>query len=244
MKPHDPQANKPLSQLTEAEVVEKYTDYVERLATNLLRKLKLRVEREDIIAYGMEGLIDAWRRFDPDNKTAFTSFAYYRIRGAMFDGCRKEGWASRDRRTKIADYAAVNEHLESTHATDAEAPPARTLSESISRVSDKVGDVLTIMMVSQADMEEILGEVEPPQDTKLEKKARNERLEEAIKTLDENEQILVKRHHYYDEPLTVIAQDLGLSLSWCSRMHSRAIEKLRDELSSAGDSSGDRPPPS
>ena len=63
----------------------------------------------------------------------------------------------------------------------------------------------------------------------------SEKLEEAIKTLDENEQILIKRHHYYDEPLTIIALDLGLSLSWCSRMHTRAIEKLRDYLSAPPD---------
>lgn len=234
---HEPiHANKPFSsQMTETEVVEKYTEYVERLAAGLLRKLKLRVDREDIVAYGMEGLLDAWRRYDPDSKASFTSFAYYRIRGAMYDGCRKEGWASRDRRTKVADYAAVNDHLEAAHSADAHAPPARTLDESISRVSNRVGDVLTIMMVSQADLEEILGEVEPLQDIKLERKAKNEKLEEAIKTLDENEQILIKRHHYYDEPLTIIALDLGLSLSWCSRMHTRAIEKLRDYLSAPPD---------
>lgn len=229
----DEEQGKSLQEMSEPEVVEKYGDFVEGLATKLQRTLKIRIAREDLVAYGYEGLLQAWRRYDPASKAAFTTYAYYRVRGAMYDGCRKEGWATRERRPRAADLAAVNAHLESNHTSSADTPPARTLSESVGRVSNAIGDVMTIMMVRQSSLEQLGGTHAPRQDAAIERKAKNERLNVAIQQLDENEQILIKRHHYYDEPLTVIAKDLNLSLSWCSRIHARALEKLRELLTDA-----------
>lgn len=216
--------------LSDEEVVEKYRDFVEGIAGNLIKKLKIRVEHEDLVAYGFIGLLQAWERYDPSSKAAFTSFAYYRVQGAMYDGCRKEGWASRRRDTNIGDYAAVNDHLESHHEANASAPQARSLSESVDRASDMVGDVLTILFVRSSDLENVLVEPEPRQDVTVQRKAENARLNEAIKQLGTEERVIIKRHHYYDESMHSIAADLNRSVSWVSRKHAGAIAQLRDLL--------------
>ena len=81
--------------MNENELIEAHRGFVEGLAHKLKRQLKIRVDVEDLIAYGYEGLLQAWRRYDTNAKASFTSFAYYRVRGAMYDGCRKEGWIPR-----------------------------------------------------------------------------------------------------------------------------------------------------
>ena len=226
------QTTKPLSEMTEPEVIEAYTYYVERIADKLARDLKIRIERDDLVSYGLEGLLQAWRRYDPTSPAAFTSYAYYRIRGNMLDGCRKEGWATRPRSASAKTQAAINDHLESNHEATADRPAARTLSESVDRVANTVGNVLTIVMLRETDMDGVMGHREPSQDKQLERKNENERLANALGQLEEVERVLIKRHHYYDESLTDIGNELGLSTSWCSRIHARALEKLRELLTS------------
>ena len=165
-------SKKPVEEMTEDEVMREYNDLVEGIATKLMRTLKIRVERDDLIAYGRMGLLQAHRRYDPSSRAAFSSYAYYRIRGSMYDGCRKEGWATRERRTKAKTLQKVNAHLESNHASRMADPQARTLSEATDRVSAMVGDVLTLIMVSQSDLEDILVQYDPPQDKQLERKAQ------------------------------------------------------------------------
>jgi RNA polymerase sigma factor FliA len=225
------------TEMTEAEAVEAYRSFVEGVAGKLKRKLKIRVDHEDLVAYGLEGLLQAWRRYDPSNAAAFTSYAYYRVRGAMLDGCRKEGWASRDRRTNLSDYQAANAHLESHLESHADSPRASSLAESVGRASAMVGDMITIMMVRSSDLENVVVQHEPPQDVQVERKGQNARLTAALAELTEQERMIVKRHHYYDESLRSIAPELGMSVSWCSRVHARAIEKLRELLTAEGDSS-------
>src|SRR5438105_1748860 len=80
-------------------LVEKHLPLVQSVARKLKAQISARVEFDDLIGYGSKGLIEAAERFDPKHGVAFTTFAYYRIRGAMLDGLRTMGWYSR------ADYA-------------------------------------------------------------------------------------------------------------------------------------------
>ena len=172
----------------------------------------------------------------PSSRAAsFSSFAYYRIQGAMYDGCRKEGWAPRERTgPRVRALATINAQLSSHHEAQEHAPEARTLSESLDRASQMVGDVLTILYIDGADMEAAVGQQRPTQHRAIEQTQQNERLAGALSQLDETEQTLIRRHHFFDEPLSSIAHELGLSPSWCSRIHARALTKLRDVLIASG----------
>src|SRR4051794_27508917 len=81
------------------QLVEKNLSLVQAIARKLKKTLGATIDFEDLVAYGSKGLVEAAERFDPRHGVAFTTFAYYRIRGAMFDGLRTMGWYSR------ADYA-------------------------------------------------------------------------------------------------------------------------------------------
>ncbi len=215
----------------EGEIVEEYQGLVRSIVQRVHAKLALRVDPDDLMAYGNMGLLNAWRRFDADRGNSFVTFAHYRIKGAIYDGCRKEGWLPRSRKTRARTHEALNEHLATQHEANQSAPEARSLSESVSRVSDMVGSALTVILLEQNELEgvNIPSEHERP-DRALEKKDEHEELSEAISQLEPEERILIKRHHYYGDSITDIARDLGKSKSWCSRMHARALERLRDIL--------------
>src|SRR5262245_18600760 len=80
-------------------LIEQHLSLVQAIARKVKRTLGGAIDLEDLVGYGSKGLVEAAERFDPGHGVVFTTFAYYRIRGAMYDGLRTMGWYSR------ADYA-------------------------------------------------------------------------------------------------------------------------------------------
>src|SRR5437762_13207886 len=80
-------------------LVEQHLSLVQAIAAKLKRTLGRSIDFDDLVGYGTKGLLEAAQRFDPTQGATFTTFAYYRVRGAMLDGLRTMGWYSR------ADYA-------------------------------------------------------------------------------------------------------------------------------------------
>ncbi len=216
--------------------IEEYRSFVEGLAGNLRRQLRMRIEIDDLVAYGMIGLLQARERYqEKDARAAFTSFAYYRVRGAMLDGCRTEGWVPRQRAKKAKDVEVLNEHLESHQEANQNLPPARSMEDSMKRASDMVGDALTILLVRSEELEEVLVQPRPSQERAASRSQLNDRLHDAMSVLTQEERLVVMRHHYQDESLAAIAQDMGgRNRSWGCRTHANAIRKLRNELVSRG----------
>ena len=79
---------------------------VRAIAVNIHSKLPVHVELCDLVQEGMRGLIDAARRYDPRRGVAFTTYAKYRVRGAILDGLRQFDPASRAfRTTSVATWS-------------------------------------------------------------------------------------------------------------------------------------------
>lgn len=214
--------------MNETELIQTHQAFVEGLAHLLKRQLKMRVDVEDLVAYGYEGLLQAWRRYDPTSKSAFKSFAYYRIRGAMLDGCRKEGWAPRKRKRQVKQIQAINANQQ-TNLEHEQQPAAKTLSESIERVSETIAQTLTILFVEHEELEHKIV-TEATQEEGLEQEDHQKRILSALSQLDEKERDIIVRYHFQDESLKDIGKDWNISTSWCSRVHSRALLKMRNHL--------------
>jgi RNA polymerase sigma factor for flagellar operon FliA len=76
-----------------------------------------------------------------------------------------------------------------------------------------------VPVAPQADPEEALGRAE-----------LLAVVEKAIGELPENEAVLVRRHYLEGERFDHVAKELGLSKSWASRLHTRAIQRLSAAL--------------
>ena len=112
--------------LSEEQFTEKYRGLVKDTGLKIRERFKADIPLEDLMGWGWRGLLEAYRRFDSSRDNSFASFAFYRIRGAMYDGLRKSGWGTRGTACELRDNIFVNEHLESNHRARSDVPRPKT----------------------------------------------------------------------------------------------------------------------
>src|SRR5215471_5700855 len=90
-----------LSAADRQKLVDANVPFVRSIAGKIKDQLPREIEFDDLFNYGMQGLLEAAERYDRRHGTTFQTFAYYRVRGAMFDGLRNMGWLPRHEYTKL-----------------------------------------------------------------------------------------------------------------------------------------------
>lgn len=89
----------PSQELREKLIIE-YAPLVKVVAGRLSMYLGYNVEYDDLVSYGIFGLIDAIDKFDLGKDVKFETYASLRIRGAILDQIRKMDWIPRTVRQK------------------------------------------------------------------------------------------------------------------------------------------------
>ena len=87
------------------ELVVQHEPLVKRIAYHLMSRLPASVQADDLIQAGMIGLIEASRKFDPEQGASFETYAGIRIRGAMLDEIRRTDWTPRSVHRKAREVA-------------------------------------------------------------------------------------------------------------------------------------------
>src|SRR5699024_1818779 len=121
------------------------------------------VEFEDLVSWGYQGLLEARERFDPNLDATFSSYAYYRIRGAMIDGLCRTGWAMRGSAIQLRDALAINDYLENQAVVHQRAPKPDTFEDSVTQLEQSVGDCVMICLLGAADLDRVATGVAPVQ---------------------------------------------------------------------------------
>ncbi len=186
---------------------------VRALASRLRRELALHGELEDLVAFGFGGLLEARHRFDPARGVRFQTFAYHRVRGAMLDGVRKMAHLPR----------RAHERLQQP----AETPPT-ALPKAAATPLEKVFARVSAGLTTAGPLHGSLGDESP--EAALLKNESVARLLGALAGLSERQRTLVRGHYFEGRALDEIARELGISRSWASRLHTRALEELRRAL--------------
>ena len=94
---------------------------VKAIAVRVHNSAPKSVELDDLIGYGEVGLAEAARDFDPDRGVQFSTFAHYRIRGAIYDGLAKMTWPSRAALNRFIFHRRTAELLEHSAASPGDA---------------------------------------------------------------------------------------------------------------------------
>ena len=219
-------------------LVDANVPFVRSIASKIKDQLPREIEFDDLYNYGMQGLLEAAERYDRKHGVGFQTFAYYRVRGAMFDGLRAMGWLPRHEysRTRFeertANYLA---NLAEREAGAAAAAPDRELDleDEMRHLAEALGGVAAIFVTSiDADDESsdtAVGTSPAPQ-LAMEGKERDRAIEAALTALPEKERRLLQLYYFEDRPLEEVGRMMGLSKSWSSRLHARAIELLKQNL--------------
>lgn len=224
------------------EIIMQELPQVQYIASRILERLPQQVELSDLINAGVIGLLEAYRAFDPTKNAQFSTFAKFRIRGAILDGLRALDWGSRGIRRKAREIADATSRLESTLGRSPRSEEvAAALGISLSSLNQVQSDLSSLFVVGQEVASSIEGgnavdliESSPsvwdnPFEIyqKTEEKAR---LAKAVSELAVREQLILSL--YYVEELTMkeVAEVVGLAVSRVSQIHSAALIKLRATL--------------
>jgi RNA polymerase sigma factor for flagellar operon FliA len=210
--------------------VREHEGLVASIAHRLRAEMELSTPAEDLRAWGFQGLLEARGRFDPSRGVRFSTFAYYRVRGAMIDGIRKMGYVSRraHEMAKLAEAAdAVGEDAAERAAGRSEAQ-VRDLDATIGAIDDiltRTTAAFVLEAVGQSENRDV-----PRADELLIAAESRRRVRAAVDTLPEREAKVIRDFYFEGRVLDEIGADLGLSRSRVSRIHTHALKLVRDAM--------------
>ena len=210
--------------------IETYRPLVVKLAGQLHRTLSLGCEVEELIAFGFRGLLEARKRFDSSRGVQFNTFAYYRVRGAMVDGVRDMAYLPRRAYAKLRAAEAADQLTEDLGHTLY--PPAGPTGRTPKEAAHEIDRTLTKLAASYVLASLGQGEEDAPADPErlVFHKARAEELRSAVEDLPDRERALVTGFYFEGRRFDEVANELGISKSWASRLHAKALERLREAL--------------
>ena len=192
-----------------SEQVKDYLPVVRQIVARFLRRLPRSVLKEDLIAAGNCGLLDALRKADANRGPAFEWYVRLRIRGAVLDELRTQDWLTRQGRRTARRIA--NGAREEKPATCTGVVRIGDLTERAMEASMADPDALTVLDV-------------------LEQRINHLALAQAVHRLPPREQSIVHKHYFMDVQLKVIAGELGISEPRVSQLHARAMTRLKSLL--------------
>jgi RNA polymerase sigma factor for flagellar operon FliA len=77
------------------DLVTQHRELIFSIANQVQHSLRTLTPIDDLFGHGCVGLLEAAARFQPGRGAEFRTYVYPRIRGAILDGLRREGWQSR-----------------------------------------------------------------------------------------------------------------------------------------------------
>lgn len=222
------------------QIVQEYIPLVKYIASRVMFGKNKYMEFEDLISYGMIGLMDALNKFDSSKGMKFSSYASIRIKGAMIDELRRNRPISKGAMDKLNRYNRAIDTLQSEllrEPTNDEI--ANHLELSLSEVAEIENYINYISMVSLenvifSDDEEVnlIGIIEdknsPSPDAYLQDKEQLEILTKAISLLKEKDRTILNLYYYEGLTLKQIGVVLSVSESRVCQLHSRSISNLRE----------------
>ncbi|MEW5693216.1 MAG: RNA polymerase sigma factor WhiG [Candidatus Hydrogenedentota bacterium] len=225
-------------------LVLKYAPLVKYVAGRLAICMPPNVEFDDLVSYGIFGLIDAIDKFDPDRDIKFKTYAASRIRGAIIDELRALDWVPRSTRTKARQVEQALADFELRHgrpATDKElAYELGVNEEDVVKIIQEVSGTTLMsfedVWYSGNDSDDITlaDTIEGPDKTRpeyhIEKEEIKRILIDAIKELPERERMVITLYYYEELTLKEIGAVLNVTESRVSQLHTKAVLRLRGKL--------------
>jgi RNA polymerase sigma factor for flagellar operon FliA len=222
------------------EVLERFQaqlELVDIVARQVARTLGSVVELDDLRSFGREGLLDAARKFDSGRGVPFRAYANFRVRGAIIDGIRSLAQLPRRTYERLNGLSAALKVSEGAADDTFTSPASATRAQADQALGDHLAAMaaaITVGLIAPTGVGEEGEHVQvSTADNPEEAVSRAELLtivQEAIAELPEEEAVLVRRHYLEGERFDHVAQSLGLSKSWASRLHTRAMQRLARRL--------------
>jgi len=229
-----------------SEVVKEYLPFVRQVVNGISSGLPSHMDKEDFVACGVVGLLEAMERFDPSYNVDFKTFAAQRIRGAVLDELRKVNWMPRTTYGQLRRIQQVEQDLSNKLGrTPGMEEVAQELSwsqpyvekiynQAHNRSPMSLENLLTDPSSEETQEVSLPGSPFISPEESVEKQERKEILARAIRELPYRDKLVLSLYYKEEFSLNQIAQLLKVSTARVSQLHTRAVNKLRKSLNNAG----------
>ena len=225
------------------QLVVKYIPLVKYVVGKMITNLPKSVEYDDLVEYGIIGLLDAVEKFDLNKEITFKTYAVTRVRGSIYDELRSQDWVPRSVRKMIKDvekaYIELERNLMRVPTEEEVASfldvPIKKLEEIYAKADlgnmSSLDDIVYDGNDSSTTVANVVEDkkVISPQ-TNLEREELRKALIERLDELNESERLVITLYYYEKLTLKEIGKVLEISESRVSQIHSKAIIKLRSKL--------------
>ena len=222
------------------QIILEYAPLVKIVAGRLSMYLGYNVEYDDLVGYGIFGLIDAIDKFNSQKDVKFETYASLRIRGSILDQIRKMDWIPRTVRQKQKKLDEAIKRIEmktGKNATDEELAAEVGITDDellIWQSQLKITNVVSLNEFVEQGSEPIMdakgnSHFIQPED-KIEENELKEVLKDTLETLTEKERKVIEFYYYEELTLKEISKILGVSESRISQLHTKALAKMRKRM--------------
>ncbi len=230
------------SELEQEELIKSYLPLVKKVVHRLSGRLPKDVDMKEMLNSGIIGLVDALEKYDPTHETNFSTYAQFRIRGAILDSFRTQDWLPRSVRYKSHKieqaYFRVEQRL-GRPAHDSEV--GEELGISVEELQKLLGEVGSMVLLSFEELGFGHGEERFVADewltsrgqdplNKLLGSERVSLIARALDRLPEKERLVISLYFYEELNLKEIGEILGVTESRASQIRSRALIRLKNFL--------------
>ena len=223
--------NKHRSPALKEQLIIHYAPLVKYVAGKMQIHTGNNVEYDDLVGYGVFGLIDAIDKFDITKGVKFETYACFRIKGSIIDHIRNMDWIPRTLRHK-------NKQLEKITLAKGREPTEQEIADELSMSLEDAAkfkqkaDILSLVSlddVLEQKYELVANEKESPE-AQMELNEKQHILAQAIDNLTPNEKLVITLYYYEDLTLKEISKVLKVTEGRVSQIHTKAIGKLGIKL--------------
>ncbi len=207
-----------------------HADAARRIALKLARRCPTWVAREDLVAAGMLGLIEAADRYDGSREEPFISFAEHRIRGAVLDELRRGDIMPRRVRQLARKISAAIHELE----RDGEVATDQRIADALGvTLEDYRAGLSELVHVELAPLDRESGKLiahDALPDAQAIHRETLRRVRDALATLAPRDMTVLGLHYLEDMTFQEIAEMIHVTPSRVCQLLWRAVERLRGQL--------------
>jgi RNA polymerase, sigma 28 subunit, SigD/FliA/WhiG len=232
-------SRKKTPQLREKIIIE-YAGLVKLVAGRLSMYLGYNVDYDDLVGYGIFGLIDAIDKYDYTKGYKFETYASLRIRGAILDQIRKMDWIPRSIRQKQKKLENAYKTLETKYGREInDEEIAQELDISVEELENwqnqtQITNIISLdeflEQGSESKNEQYFATTFDQPDKIVEREELKEILIKALDTLTEKEKKVITLYYFEELTLKEISKILDVSESRISQLHTKALQKMKKIL--------------
>ncbi|MCC6954106.1 MAG: FliA/WhiG family RNA polymerase sigma factor [Deltaproteobacteria bacterium] len=227
------------------ELIRAFLPLVKRVVHRLAGRLPAEVDIKEMLNSGIIGLVDALEKYDPRHETNFSTYAQFRIRGAILDSFRSQDWAPRSLRHKAHKLENAYMRLEQELGRPADdTEVAADMGVDIETLQKMLSEVSSVVMLSFEELgfghgedrflaEDNVASARPDPLSNLLDTERVEIIARALDRLPEKERLVITLYFYEELNLKEIGEIIGVTESRASQIRSRALLRLRSYLKRA-----------